>query len=459
MSLHDPSSTLENVEAEAALIGALLLDNRHIDYAADRIRAEDFAEPVMGRIYAAIVMEYAAGRQANAITLKPALSDDPALISLGGIGYLAKLTTNSAIMIGAKGYVDQLVELASRRRLIRGLNEAISTASDPNSSVADLINTADAAIVSATHRGDPVKQVSAMKAADQFLASHENPKRGVTCQIIPSVDKVLGPLLPTELTIGAGRPGMGKTAKAVSYALGAAQNGYGVLFVSLEMGAGELAGRMLSDLCFDGRGGVPYAGIRSGQLDPEQRRRVYRARDMMEDLALDIVDIGHLTIGRLNMLVRRHKRRCQAKGKPFDLLIVDYLQLLAPDGKTGNRTEAVGEISRGLKIIAKDHGIHVMALAQLSREVEKRADKRPMLSDLRESGSIEQDADNVLFLYRHEYYVRQSEPEEGTSEHADWRVLMQNCQGRIEFIAAKRRGGETGSAQGEFWAGNQAVRG
>jgi replicative DNA helicase len=458
MSLHDPVNPLTNIEAEAALLGALMVDNRHIDYAADRLRAEDFYEPGFGRIYSAIVMEYAAGRPANPVTLKPMLAADAEVQALGP-GMLTQLTSSPAVVIGAKGFVDQLLELASRRRLIDGLNDTIAAASDPASTIATLIDTADAAIVAATHRGDPVKQISARCAADQFLATHEQPRRGVICSTIPSMDKLLGQLLPAELTIGAGRPGMGKTAAAVSYALGAAQGGYGIQFVSLEMAAGELAGRMLSDLCFDGRGGVPYQNIRDGNLDHEQRRRVFRARDMLDDMALDIVDIGRLTIGRLNMLVRRHKRRCDAKGKPFDLLIVDYLQLLAGDSKHQNRTEEVGEISRGLKIIAKEHGVHVLALAQLSREVEKRADKRPILSDLRESGSIEQDADNVLFLYRHEYYVRASEPEQGKDEYAQWQSALNACQGRIEFIAAKRRAGQTGSAQGEFWAGNQAVRG
>jgi replicative DNA helicase len=242
---------------------------------------------------------------------------------------------------------------------------------------------------------------------------------------------------------------MGKTAEAVSYSLGAAQAGYGILFVSLEMSARELGGRMLSDLCFDGRGGVPYECIQSGELDPEQRRKVMKARDMLADMPLQIVDVGHLTISRLNMLVRRHKRRCEAKGVPFDLLVVDYLQLLSADGKTSNRTEAVGEISRGLKVIAKDYGIHVKALAQLSRQVESRPDKRPLLSDLRESGSIEQDADNVMFLYRHEYYVRQSEPDQQDENYGKWLAVLRDCQGRIEFIAAKRRAAAvTGSAHG-----------
>jgi replicative DNA helicase len=462
MSLDDPNppeSTLANVEAEAALLGALMVDNRQIDRAADKLKAEDFFEPVMGRIFSAIVAEHSRGRPANPVTLKPLLADDETLKVMGGTAYLAQLTGSGAALIGVAGFVEQVASLASRRRLITGLEEAISIAADPSSSVEKLIDVADAAIVEATHRGDPLHQVTAAECLDELFASYEHDQKGVVSTVIPTIDRLVGPMRPKQLVIGAARPGMGKTAVAISYALGAAQGGYGVLFISLEMGSAELGSRMASDLCFDGHRGIPYDCIRDGKLDSDQRRELHRARAMAAGLPFTVIDAGHMTIGRLSMLVRRYKRRFAAKGQSLDLVVVDYLQLMSPDGKSSNRNEAVGEISRGLKAIAKDQGVAMLALAQLSREVEKRADKRPQLSDLRESGQIEQDADAVLFLYRHEYYLRQSEPDENAPERADWEATLRDCAGRIDFICAKRRNGVTGNAQALFWGGNQAVRG
>lgn len=461
MSLYDPvrEDPLANSEAEAALLGALMVDNRHIDRAADKLRVEDFSEAVFGRIFSAIVAEYSRGRAANPVTLKPLLADDETLRSMGGTGYLAQLTGSGMGLLGVNGFIDQVATLAARRRLISGLQDAIDIAGDPSSSVEKLIDTADAAIVNATHHGDPLHQVSAAECMDELFATYGESQKGVVCKVIPSIDTLLGAMRPKQLIIGAGRPGMGKTATAISYALGAAQGGHGVLFVSLEMGSTEIAGRMASDICFNGHSGIPYEQIRDGRLSSEQRRELQRARDMAADLPFTVIDAGHMTVGRLSMLVRRYKRRMAAKGQTLELVVVDYLQLMSADGKTGNRNEAVGEISRGLKAIAKDQGVAMFALAQLSREAEKRDDKRPKLSDLRESGQIEQDADAVLFLYRHEYYVRMAEPAEGDPKRTEWEALLRDCEGAIDFICAKRRNGRTGNATGQFWGGNQAVRG
>ena len=170
------------------------------------------------------------------------------------------------------------------------------------------------------------------------------------------------------------------------------------------------------------------------------------------------MDVGSLNIGRLNMLVRRHARAMAAKGFSLDLVIVDYLQLLSPDHKGRSNYEAVSEVSRGLKALAKDNELAVFALAQLSRTVETRPDKRPQLSDLRDSGQIEQDADAVLFLLRKEYYLRQEEPDPLSPKRVDWENHLDAVKGQIEFILAKRRNGTTGTAIGQFHGAYQAVR-
>ena len=228
MSLHDPESVnpLINPDAEAALLGALMRDNRNIDRAADKLRPEDFAEPVYSRIFSAIVSEYSRGRPANPVTLKTILADDPTLNAMGGASYLARLTGNEIVLIGADGFVEQIAELAQRRRLIDGLERTIGLAANPETNAIDLIDAADAALLEASTKGDPVRSFS-LGAALKAVASGENDNiRSVTCGAIPSMDRLLGSPRMSDMVVLAGRPGMGKTAAAISYAIGAARNGH-----------------------------------------------------------------------------------------------------------------------------------------------------------------------------------------------------------------------------------------
>jgi len=461
MSLADPEpiNPLVNVEAEAALLGALMRDNRHIDGAADKLRPEDFAEAVYGRIFSAIVSEYSRGRPANPVTLKTILADDPTLTAMGGGAYLARLTGSEVALIGSDGFVGQISELAQRRRLIEGLQRTIGLAANPETNAVDLIDAADAALLEASTKGDPVRSFSLGTALKTVTSGDNDNIRAISCGVIPSIDRLLGRPRMSDLVILAGRPGMGKTAAAISYALGATKNGHGVAFFTLEMSAEQLAGRMAADLCFNGHGGVPYEGIRNGNLTTEQRMTLARVQRDAEGLPFQIIDAGHLSVGGLARRVRRWKRRMEAKGQKLELVIVDYLQLLSPNTKSDNRNDVVAEISRELKAIAKENQCVVMALSQLNRAVEHRADKRPTLSDLRESGQIEQDADAVMFLFRAEYYLRQAEPDQDDENRGKWEQSLAACQNRIEFICAKNRHGTIGNAYGEFWGGNQAVRG
>ena len=449
-----------NIEAEAALIGSLMIDNRSIDRIADKLSPEDFYEPLHGRLFAGIVREASLGKQANPVTLKPYFDNDNAFQEIGGVGYLAKLTENNAALIGTDSFADQIAVMAKRRRLIERLNEAAEVARNLELSNDEVIDAADSAISAATDGHETIPQLSGAQCFDELIASFDEPQTGVECKVIKPIDDLLGSMRPKQLIIGAGRPGMGKTAVALSYSIGAAMNGHGVLFISLEMSSVELAARMAADMCFDGEGGIPYEVIRDRKLNRRQTMEVCRAREMMAEMPFRVVDAGKLTIGRLNMLVRRHTRRFAAQGHKLELVVVDYLQLVSPDQRRNSNYEAVSEVSRGLKAIAKDHGVAVFALAQLSREVEKRPDKRPQLADLRDSGQIEQDADAVLFLTRDEYYISQNEPEDKDSaEYLEWQSLLEKARGRIDFICAKRRNGRTGVAQGAFHGAYQAVRG
>lgn len=453
-------TALRNIEAEAMLLGSLLIDNRSIDRIADRLTAADFYEPGHAVIFEQIVRARSSGAVANIVTLKPYLINSEAMAPLGGPGYLAQLTNDNKVLMTTDTCADQIAMLSTRRRLSQALEVVRESALDLELSDAELLDAAEGALTAATGANDGIHQPTGAQCLDELLASFNEPKIGVECKIIKPVDELLGPMRPKQLIIGAGRPGMGKTAFALSYSIGAAMNGHGVLFISLEMSSTELAARMASDMCFDGNGGVPFDAIIGNRVNNDDLRRIVRARAMMADLPFQVVDAGKLTIGRINMMVRRHARRMAAKGQKLELVVVDYLQLVSPDQKRSSNYEAVSEVSRGLKALAKDHGVAVLALAQLSREVEKRVDRRPQLSDLRDSGQIEQDADAVLFLSRQEYYHLQTKPEkEDSPEFYEWDVLYQAMKGEIEFICAKRRNGRIGTAKGRFYGQFQAVRG
>lgn len=445
-----------NVLAEMELLGALLIENSIFDIVADHVTADDFAEAVHQRIFTTAYTQFAQVGFANAASLKPFFDGDEGIKQLGGIVYLAQLSQSGAGLLGAGEIAKQIADLAKRRRMIAGLQESIAVALDLNADLGDAIGLADNAVSEGEQ--DAVRDLSAAECFDEMLVAYDRHETGITCGLMPSLDHVLGRLVQPDLIIGAGRPGMGKTAVALSYARGAAEKGHGVLFVSLEMRGRQLAQRMAADYCYD-RDPIPHAKIRDGRLCREERAMVAAARDAMREIPLHVIDAGSLTVGRLNSLIRRKKRRLAARGQSLDLVVVDYLQLLRPDTRHRSPYEAVSEVSRSLKAMAKDNEVTIMALSQLSREVEKRSDKRPMLSDLRDSGQIEQDADTVFFLLRDEYYLNKEEPPKNNEKYADWQVALADARGKIEFIVAKRRNGVEGTATGRFYGEYQAVRG
>jgi replicative DNA helicase len=450
--------SLFNTAAEADLIGTLLQANASIDRAADRLKPSDFHEPTHSALFEIIVKEGAAGKQVTPVTIKPYFEAIEGLADKGGGAYLMQLAATTGAHVTFDGAVDIVAELSRRRRILAGLDAACAMVCDPAADLGDVMATADAALTENTAT-DGVEQLSAAQCADNLINTFGSPKSGITCRTIPNLDNILGKLRPKELIILAGRPGMGKTAVALSYALGAAQAGFGTMYVSLEMSGTELAARMLADLCFDGDNGVLYSCIRDGALTDKQKQEVWKSRKVLAGLPLRIVDADKLTTSRLSMFIMRTKRRMEAKGQSLDLVIVDYLQLLSPDYHTRGMYEKVSEISMALKAIAKTHGVSIMALAQLSREVEKRPDRMPQLADLRDSGQIEQDADGVVFLVRQAYYLTQEEPDHSDPSHAGWLHKYEAARLQIEFIVAKRRNGETGKAEGLFFGQFQAVRG
>lgn len=456
---HPSITGLANADAEAALLGALMFDNRRIDWAADRLKAEDFSSTLYGRIFSLLVREASLGHAANPVTLPPFLAGEEAFAQAGGASWLSTIADGAAARVAPEGFVEQIRMLSTRRNLVEALQLAIEQANDLSNSNETILEGADAALVNVTDRGAGLHEPTGGECIGEVLQSIGKPLEGVRCGWIPDFDKIAGPMEPGQYLILAGRPGMAKTATAISVALGSASAGHGCLLISLEMGSTELGARMACDYSYSVGTRLPYEAIIRRSLVPSQIEHLAAAEAAVRELPIRVVDAGGMTVGRLDMIVRRYKRRFEAEGRKLQLVIVDYLQLLSPDEKMRSNYEAVSEVSKRLKSIAKTHGVTVVALAQLSRAVEQREDKRPQLSDLRDSGQIEQDADAVVFLYREEYYLRKSEPQLTDAKHHDWQAKLEAALHQIEFICAKRRNGPEGRAMGRFFGAFQAVRG
>lgn len=464
-----------NVEAEAALLGALMIDNRLAEDIQLKLRAAHFHEPVHGRIYDAIMKFVEKNMIANPVTLRPLFEADEAMRELGGPAYLAQLTGSGAALIGARDFAGQVYDLALLRELIgvgRGMVEKAldtSEAVDPKSQIEE----AEVALYKVAEEGGEQGSVKSFGQATRLAVAQAERAlnsgghlSGITTGL-DSLNAKMGGLHRSDLIILAGRPGMGKTSLATNIAFNAAQRlirdredgiedaksaGAGVAFFSLEMSADQLATRILSE-----QSGISSENLRMGKISQQDFRNLARAAADLENLPLYIDDTPGLTIAALRTRARRLKRQ-----RGIDLIVVDYLQLLQGSGRSSeaNRVQEISEISRGLKTLAKELHVPVLALSQLSRAVEQRENKRPQLSDLRESGSIEQDADIVLFVYREEYYVSFTKPKEASAAAGDdasavgafeeWQRAMANVHGLAEVVIAKQRHGATGTVTLKF---------
>ena len=451
------------VEAEAALLSVALTDPKLLEHALDKLVAEDFVEAIHGQIFQALRVVAAGGSVANIVSIAPMLQGK-LHGDMDAYKYAATLVQGSAVArIGFRDFVKQIVDASRRRTFAASIAEVTAALFEQTDAglvpLDQLAATLDSALTKAVEGDTLDHDATAGQAAAEAIADLDATETGVTCGEIPSIDKLIGCIRETDYVVLGGRPGMGKSAVALTYARGAAQRGHGVLFVSLEMSRLQCGQRLLADQAYDDPGGVPFAAIINRRINRYDRGRLEQAKLELDALPLQIVDAASVTIGRLNSMVRRWKRRFEARGQKLDLVIVDYLQKVKPNNKANSKHDEITEVSDGMKIMAKQYGIGVMALAQLSRGVEARVDKRPVLADLRESGSIEQDADVVLFVYRPEYYLRQTEPPKDAPDRPKWDKAMDVALGRIEFIAGKQRHGVAGSTQGLFYGAYQAVRG
>ena len=463
-----------NIEAEAAFLGAVLIDNRVIEELQTPLSPKHFFEPAHERIYDRVLQLLDRKAVVTPVTLRPYFEADDLLKDLGGVTYLARLTADGQGLLAPRELAEQIYELALLRELVSVGRTLVEKAIDTSESVEPLkqIEEAEAALYKVAEGAGAQNEAqdfalatrTAISAIEKALNSGGHISGKTTG--LTSVNEKIGGLHDSDLIILAGRPGMGKPSLAPNIAFNAANRlrrdmadgidpaksvGAATAFFSLEMSADQLATRILAE-----QSGISSEMLRMGKISREDFQKLSFASQELAELPLYIDDTPALTIAALRARARRLKRRHN-----IGLIVVDYLQLLQGTGRANdNRVNEISEISRGLKTLAKELSVPVIALSQLSRAVEQRDDKRPMLSDLRESGSIEQDADMVWFVYREDYYVASREPKQPVDgddakvhdAHAAWAAEMERVHGLSELIVAKQRHGATGKVRLRFEA-------
>lgn len=431
-----------NLEAEQALLGALLLSNQAAEYVPD-LTPDHFFDGLHSRIFAAISDELLRGRIVSPVTLAERFRADIVSADLNGAQYLGRLAAEATSIRNVRDYARTIIDCSQRRTLIVLAEDLADRAFDPNdlSSPAELIEMAERRLFQTSTAGKSGLEVEYGDAIRQALNSANTARMnggGLTglSTGFADLDARLGGLASGNLVIIAGRPSMGKTALAMNIAGNIAQTGDFVHFFSMEMSPEELANRQLGEFS-----GVSSNRLRRGDFTEQEFRSIADAARRLSGLPCVIDRTGGITIASLAAKARRMKRKRQTK-----LIVIDYLQLMsAGAGKGGNRVQDITEITTGLKALAADLQIPIIALSQLSRAVESRIDKRPMLSDLRESGSIEQDADVVMFVYREEYYLERTKPDASDMMATmDWENKMRAAYGKAEIILGKQRHGAVG---------------
>lgn len=466
-----PSRSLPaNIEAEAAFIGAVLIDNRVLEELTVPLLAKHFFVPLHARVFERIGTLIDRQMVVTPVTLKPYFESDEALGELGGTAYLAKLTADGQGLLAPRELAQQIYDLALLRELVSVGRDLVERALDTSEEVepmkqienaeARLFDVAEGATGGSEAESFGVASRQAIELIETALNSGGHVAGKTTG--FESINAKVGGLHDSDLIILAGRPGMGKSSLAMNIAYNCAARhkrdkadgiaksvGAGVAVFSLEMSKDQLATRILAE-----QSGIPSEALRMGKISREDFQQLSYASQRLADLPLYIDDTPALSIAALRTRARRLKRK-----RDIGLIVVDYLQLMQGSQRSqDNRVNEISEISRGLKTLAKELNVPVIALSQLSRAVEQRDDKRPILSDLRESGSIEQDADMVWFIYREDYYWEAKEPKiptgdadtEGQAAHSAWKEKMEQIYGLAEMIVAKQRHGATGKVRLKF---------
>jgi replicative DNA helicase len=458
-------SAPHNIEAEQALLGAILVNNEAFYRVSDFLDPEHFFEPVHRRIYEVAAQLIRSNKVATPVTIKTFLPADLAIGDINLAQYLARLAAEATTIINAEDYGRTIHDLALRRALIVIGEDMVNLAYDAPVDMAPpaQIEDAEKRLFDLAERGHydggfHAFEVALLSAIDMASAAYKRDGHlsGLATGL-DDLDRLMGGLQASDLVILAGRPAMGKTSLATNVAFNVARAWRGEIqpdgstktvdggivgFFSLEMSSEQLATRIIAE-----QSGVPSADIRRGKINEPEFARIVEASREMQRVPLYVDQTGGLSVAQLAARARRLKRQ-----RGLDLVVIDYIQLLQGSSRRGsdNRVQEVTEITNQLKALAKELHIPILALSQLSRQVENREDKRPQLADLRESGSIEQDADAVLFVFREEYYLKNRMPKEGTEEFFKWQTEIDSVHGIAEIIIGKQRHGPTGTIKLQF---------
>ncbi|MBV8978284.1 MAG: replicative DNA helicase [Alphaproteobacteria bacterium] len=442
-----------DIEVEQAVLGSVLVDNRRLESLSTILKEEEFYDPLHRRTYATMLKVWEQGRAITPLTLKALMRDDPGLVEIGS-DYFVNLADAAPAAANMRELARIVHEAAVRRELFRIgedlVNNAIEVNVDqpPRAIIEDAEKALYRVAENSKYGEGPIDFAESLRRAVENAERAQ--ARGGRISGVASgfteLDSLLGGLQPSDLIIVAGRPGMGKSSLATNMAFHAARayvqdmeagaevaRGAPVLLFSLEMAAQQLAARILSE-----QTEIEMWKIRNGRFAESEWEKFVLTMQELSTLPLFIDDSGGISIAQIAARARRLKRE-----KQIGVIIIDYLQLIEPSRRAENRVQEITEVTKGLKALAKELNVPVIALSQLSRGVDSRDDKRPVLSDLRESGSIEQDADVVMFVYREEYYLKSREPDPSSAEHAKWLEKCERVHRRAEILVEKHRHGAT----------------
>ena len=449
-----------NVGAEQSLLGAIISNNLALEKVEDFLEPKHFSSKINSIIFDTLKRFITNNQIADITTIKVFLENNEDFIANGGMKYLLEIAENSVSIINAKQYGELIYDLYLRRELIdvgtELVNKSYSDYQEENSN--SIIEKVELELFNLTNDGEKQRgpKIFTDVLSDTLDYAEKAFKKSSDVAVLKTaltdLDKKIGGLHKSDLIIIAGRPSMGKTAFATNIASNICMDKLNlkkknnVLFFSLEMSSEQLATRLLSEMSK-----IPSEKIRTGNISKMDFENLLKNSEKIKNLSLFIDDSPALTLSAIRSRSRRLKRK-----DGLDLIIIDYLQLISSESRNlnDNRVKEISEITRGLKAIAKEFNIPVIALSQLSRKVEDREEKRPQLADLRESGSIEQDADLVVFLYREEYYLARTEPPEGTEKHIAWTDKMEKIHNIAEIIVAKNRHGPISRVKLHFNASN-----
>lgn len=458
---YDPAP--HNLECEAALLGALMIDNRMVDE-VPTLQARHFYDEFHAYVFGIIRKWYGEGRKATPITLRDVVGGGDPDAQKKSARYLVDCTGSGAALIGAREFAQQLIDLADLRTVRSLAMEAIKRcengeedldahgiASDMESKIGESLTTAVK-----RHTFTFAEAFDDVTAEYQAIEAGAQPP-GFKIARFTDWNAVVGRMEPQDFILLGARPSMGKTGVGAAVALGAAEAGIGVDFLSLEMDRRKASRRIIAQLLYDPDDPIPYEDLAAGRMNMARWRRFGAARDTIAELPLTISDPPVMYIEDLAPHLRKRKREFEKRGQELRLCVADYLGRFDTRRKLNGPTEIVSHISRTLKAVAKQEDMVIVALAQLSRGLEQRENKRPMLSDLRDSGSLEQDADSVAFLYREEYYLERLEPKHGTEKWNTWKSELEDARDNMEIFSAKRREGALSKRTSKFLTKFQAV--